>query len=336
MNRYMKYLLGVCLAFLTIAISGLQVWAAKPVLDLDLSAGYRVDQLQWNIAGNLAGTNPNILSELTWKDLEIFQIEQRGKLNWRSEEQTQFGTELSWSVGYGQIYSGSNQDSDYAGDNRTLEWSRSNNSADDGSVLDLSAAFGMKFFGQDSSFYFMPKIGLAINEQRLSMTDGRQTFSDQAVFDAWTGQSPTDVDYITLLPPGSFAGLDSSYETRWVGPWFGFEMQKDFSRKLSLHAGFEYHRVDYEAEANWNLRSDLEHPVSFRHDGDGTGKVYTLGADYSISERWAFSLQGKYQDWKVSSGVDRVFLADNTQAVTLLREVTWVSYEVMAGLRYRF
>ena len=33
------------------------------------SAGYRKDELDWNIAGNINGNNPNILSELTWEDL---------------------------------------------------------------------------------------------------------------------------------------------------------------------------------------------------------------------------------------------------------------------------
>ena len=41
---------------------------------IELSNGYRVDRLDWNIAGNLAGTNPNVLSELTWRDIEIYQF----------------------------------------------------------------------------------------------------------------------------------------------------------------------------------------------------------------------------------------------------------------------
>ena len=44
-------------------------------IDLGVKAGYRVDQLDWNIAGNNAGTDPNILSELSWKDLEIWQVQ---------------------------------------------------------------------------------------------------------------------------------------------------------------------------------------------------------------------------------------------------------------------
>jgi hypothetical protein len=41
---------------------------------LILSAGYRTDTLNWHIAGNLQGTDPNVLSELTWSDLKIYQL----------------------------------------------------------------------------------------------------------------------------------------------------------------------------------------------------------------------------------------------------------------------
>ncbi|MBW2607332.1 MAG: hypothetical protein JRD05_06795 [Deltaproteobacteria bacterium] len=39
-----------------------------------LSTGYRVDDLDWNIAGDINGNNPNIFSELKWKGQESFQL----------------------------------------------------------------------------------------------------------------------------------------------------------------------------------------------------------------------------------------------------------------------
>ncbi|MCJ7596536.1 MAG: hypothetical protein MUO52_17355, partial [Desulfobacterales bacterium] len=46
---------------------------------LDLSNGYRVDDFDWNVAGNLSGTNPNIYSEVTWRDIEIYQVRASGR-----------------------------------------------------------------------------------------------------------------------------------------------------------------------------------------------------------------------------------------------------------------
>jgi len=53
--------------------------AADIKTDLSLSTGYRVDDFSWNIAGNVSGTNPNVLSELTWSDLEILQAVVSGR-----------------------------------------------------------------------------------------------------------------------------------------------------------------------------------------------------------------------------------------------------------------
>jgi hypothetical protein len=54
--------------------------AADIQTDLGLSTGYRVDDFSWSIAGNISGTDPNVLSELTWSDLETLQATVSGKV----------------------------------------------------------------------------------------------------------------------------------------------------------------------------------------------------------------------------------------------------------------
>ncbi|MGD8383733.1 MAG: hypothetical protein PVJ11_16445, partial [Syntrophobacterales bacterium] len=56
-----------------------QIEFPKIEVEIGLSAGYREDEFDWNIAGNSSGNNPNILSELTWEDLQIFQVGVRAK-----------------------------------------------------------------------------------------------------------------------------------------------------------------------------------------------------------------------------------------------------------------
>ena len=50
--------------------------------EFTLSAGYRQDDLDWSIAGNDNGENPNILSELTWEDVESYQVKLQGSAVW--------------------------------------------------------------------------------------------------------------------------------------------------------------------------------------------------------------------------------------------------------------
>lgn len=99
--------------------------------------GFREDELFWNKAGR--GGQPNILSELSWDNLIILTANVGTILY--------FGNHWLGNVDllFGQIKSGDNQDSDYLGDNRTREFSRSNNSTDDGDVLDISAHAGYRW-----------------------------------------------------------------------------------------------------------------------------------------------------------------------------------------------
>jgi len=285
------------------------------------NTGYRQDSLDWSIAGDTSGNNPNILSELTWTDLEIFQIE--GGLERRFRRNFILGGTLA----YGLIFDGKVQDSDYLGDNRTMEFSRSNNSADDGDTWDLSVEFGYEFLFGSGTFGLTPLVGYSYHLQKLKMTNGVQTVSE----------------YGFPVPIGPFPGLNSSYDARWHGPWTGLDFDIRVFRKKSamprhgFKFGFEYHfYADYYAEADWNLRSDFEHPKSFEHEADGSGVILTGAYNFYFDSRWSLDLNGKYQKWQTDPGTDRVFFADGTQVETRLNEVNWESYSVLLGVTCRF
>lgn len=108
--------------------------------DLQILTGFRQDDFDWNIAGDIQGGSPNILSELTWPDLSMTQIKAKGRILLKDH------LVLDGYAAYADIYSGKNQDSDFLGDNRTSEFSRSNNASDDGEAEDLSAGVGYRFF----------------------------------------------------------------------------------------------------------------------------------------------------------------------------------------------
>ena len=283
--------------------------------DLELSTGYRVDDLDWNIAGNISGTNPNILSELTWTDLESPQLKLGGK-----------GTidrilYLRGSLNFGWVLSGQVQDSDYNGDNRTQEYSRSISSADDSKVFDATVAIGYPFKLAADRFRLIPLAGFSYSEQNLKITDGVQTVSEPALA---PGPEPPP-------PLGPLPGLDSTYDIKWYGPWIGVDLSLRASDKIVLFAGFEYHWADYEAEAYWNLRS-----ISFEHEADGTGFLVRVGGDYRFAEPWSLGLELNFQDWSTDAGIDRVFISDGTIVETRLNEVNWESFAIMLRVTYRF
>ncbi len=295
--------------------SAVQDLKYQPEIEMIFSGGYRRDDLDWNIGGYIRGQYINVLSELTWDDIESYQVKFQGSLVWPNI------IALRCLADYGWIFDGDNQDSDFAGSDRTMEFSRSNNSADDGEVWDVSVAVGYPLrWGRSVIGTFTPLVGYSRHEQNLEITDGFQS----------------------IPPTGAFPGLDSSYDTEWEGPWVGIDLNfraaaiNAFAHRLETFFTYEYHWADYEAEADWNLREDFRHPKSFEHDADGQGWVIRAGLNLVLQRHVALNFNFDYQDWDTDSGTDRIFFPDGTTAKTRLNEVNCTSYAFGLGLSVRF
>lgn len=288
-------------------------------LSLKLEAGYRLDDLDWNIDGGALG--PNIISELEWENLEIYQLRGEGRLV-RGEEAAPLAFCMKGFLSYGWITDGESQDSDFAGDDRTLEFSRSNNNSDDGYVFDVSAGIGPRFRVTDN-LVLTPLLGFSYHEQNLTMTDGVQTLSRP------------DID--PAPPVGPFPGLDSTFETQWYGPWAGIDLEWKIAERVGLYGSFEYHWVDFEAEADWNLREDFAHPKSFEQQAsDGEGIVIAFGGKYELADRWSVHLMLDYQEWQARDGKIHFFPATGGIVTQGLNEVNWESWAANLGVTYRF
>ena len=257
--------------------------------------------------------SPNILSELTWSSLRIYQ----GKLNLEVDikQLKFFGT-----AAYGTVDDGDNQDSDYLADDRQAEFSRSNNQAG-GDVADASLGIGYVFkAGVSDNFhsFVMPMAGYSLHQQNLEMTDGFQT----------------------IPATGSFDGLNSSYDAQWDGPWIGLSFwQTDIRRDFTIAFDMIYHQADYQAEATWNLRTTgdfaLAQPTSFEHWADGQGITLSLRSKYGLSRQWSFIMSLDYQNWQTDAGLDRVYPAAGGSEDTQLNRVNWDSTALNLGFEWR-
>jgi len=280
--------------------------------EIQLSTGYRQDALLWNIADT--DGSPNILSELDWQNLRIWHF--------RSDAEITFFNNylIDLKADYGLIWAGDNQDSDYLGNNKTFEFSRSNNKTKDDDVLDLSLGAGLKFFlGEYSELLEASDVWLSLlagysyHEQNLRITEGFQT----------------------IPATGPFDGLNSTYQTEWDGPWLGVGIsgRRD---KFKVDVGFEYHFADYYAQANWNLRPDFQHPKSFEHVAEGRGLVLDVEGSYELTKNWSVNLLLEFQKWRAEDGIDRTFFSNGTIIETRLNEVDWNSVAFTLGAAYDF
>ena len=308
----------ICLSGCAVLVSQLAVLPAASAADnndtpdtFSIGIGQRKDNLNWNIAGGAV----NILSELKYENIAITQLQAAGEFNFES------GQQLRVNLDYGVIDSGTNQDSDYNGNNRTQEYSRSINQTG-GNVLDASVGFGEKLrlieMDAGGGLYVTPLVGLSLHQQNLTMTNGVQTLS----------QPPRAL--------GPMPGLSSSYDAQWTGPWLGTEALIETAAGWTMMADAEYHWVAYTAEANWNLRSDLAHPLSFRQTTTGTGIVMSLGASYPFAKNWKMNVTLARQQWTAHAGSDLIYFADGTVGSARLNAVNWDSTAYNFGIVHYF
>lgn len=306
---------------------------SKYEIDYSFTGGYREDSLNWNIAAPLGKPyfgHPNVLSELQWKNITSAQ------LNAKTEVTSPDGWHVQANVGYGIITGGTQQDSDYDGDFKTREFSRSNNSADSGHMLDASIGGGYRFAQKDENgrvlYSATPLVGYAYNEQYLTATNLIQTI-------ARPSRSWCDPVYNpSCTPPslGPYYGLDSRYTTEWYGPWLGFKSTASPLDWMDIFGQFEYHWVDYYGRANWNLRPDFQHPLSFKHSSTGDGVMTSAGMRFWLDPHWAVELNGNYTSMITDPGQDTTYFSNGSVGTTRLNRANWNSWGANAGVRYRY
>lgn len=278
-----------------------------------MSVGFRRDEFNWHIADG--DGSPNILSELTWSGMGIAQLQFGGEMHLGQ-------LVLMGELGTGIVRRGVTFDSDYLGDNRTAEFSRSSSDSG-GDVLDGSIGVGLPFmfFYSDASgaAVLTPMVGLAANYQNLVMKNGVQ-----------------------IIPPqGPFPGLNSSYDARWEGPWIGARGEFYNAQRLLTRFQWEYHLgVNYEAVADWNLRTDpvtgFAHPISFRHLADAEGHRVLMSVRYLAQTRTEvyFGVDGHW--YYTDNGTDITYFPNGTSSRQQLNRAKWDSVSMNFGVTFRF
>ena len=276
--------------------------ASKLNKSIFYGVGERVSKVDWNIAGNLSGTNPNIISELTWKQVKSHQISIGVNLNEDDYFLQIFGE-------YGNIYDGKNQDSDYNSDDRMNEFSRSVNSSGKGYLLDAEILYGQDYFYL-GKIKVSPMIGYGFHRQHLKIYDGAM-----------------------VIGSADLTGLDSLYEANWRGPIFGIGV--NFKKNKSIFAfDYSFQDIDFNGYTDWNLRSDLKHPKSMTQEGSGSGTKISASYERALSDFSSLSLVGTYYKYS-ADGVHTFHLLSNDHKQKL-NQVNWEGREIMLIYRSLF
>lgn len=274
------------------------IYAMKIEATGGVEAGYRRDSLDWNIAD--VDGSPNVLSELRWGSLQTLELKAHVSLN--VERLVIMGDAY-----LGDYYKGTNRDSDYFGDNRTGEFSRSVNDADGatwGSTLGLGLRLPIRELipPHQPELVLTPMVGFSYFEQQLNMFNG----------------------YQVIPASGSFPDLYSEYNTQWRMPWASVKLEATDYFDRTFEIGATLYRYGYfDADANWNLREEFAHPVSFRHHSRAYGYGWHAGVRVPMQNGLNLTVRFEQRMFTTEPGRDVTYLADGTSDETGLNEVNW-------------
>ena len=292
------------LAFILVSlVLAFEAYALMPTPSITYTLSNRDTNLDWNIAGDASGANPNVASELSWTDIKSNQI----------------GVGLNWSDGdyflntlgeYGLIYSGNAQDSDYNLDDRQGEYMRAITDASKGFMFDTQINYGKKFI-ISPDFRVAISAGYGSHTQHLSLYDGVEVISN----------TPLD-------------NLDSVYEAKWNGPQVSVNTDYRLNNSI-ISVDYTHQQVALESYTDWNLRSDLEHPKSMTQRADGTGGVLSIGVEHALSNKSSLTLKAISRDYTANGmhTFHNVF-ADND--IQKLNAVNWQTQEIQLFYRSLF
>lgn len=302
---------GVRIAWFTVAIladvATTSAWASG---DVTVALGSREDYVRWSISD--FDRDPNIYSELTWENLRSYYAAIHGSYEVDNLVITGF-------FGRGYIVSGDNQDSDYDFSDRQGEFSRSNNQSDGNSVMDREIAVGLSLL-ERRQVRLAAGIGYANRVIDLVMTNGYQTVSTP-------GRTP---------PIGPIDNLRSTYSAKLSGPLVWFSTRWHFhpaaTAGLNVKTGF----YSYTANANWNLRTDFQHPRSFSQSADGTSNSIGLLLNWAVAPDAMLSLGLDYHRFTATGGHTRFYLSNGSVGQQPIHAVELWNWVLAVGLGVEF
>ena len=270
----------------------------EPKLQVSISSGYQRENFHWSIAGNTNGQNPNVYSELKWKDVDG----------------TAYNASLQYNVWnkvmfYGSyscvsVRSGTVSDIDYSQDNRTDPVYNENFSDNKGNTSVWCAGVGYRLFN-NRFFSLTPYIGYTGNIQNLDIVD----------------------------ETGQFPGLNSSYQANWKGEFVKIISAVKIWRSLRALVDVTYNQTNYNSLGDWNLINEFKHPVSYRQVADGYGINTGAQLNYNLARQLSIFAGFNYFNWETGNGADTLYLTTGEDDKTQFNAAFRNGYQVSGGLK---
>lgn len=296
-----------CFILINMIISSLHAQSTKSVKDkvsIAIYGDYLQQNFSWSIAGNSNGQNPNVLSELKWKNVKLRGAGIDMKID------IVRGIFFSGTYHKARIYAGNATDTDYGEDNRTSPTYMAALESDKGHTYNYFAGLGYQY-KIHPSIIISPYAGYSKARQFLSLTDPHESLQ--------SGET----------------SLNSTYQTNWTGPLVGLTANTVLKRWVSIQTRFSYAQRKYTGVADWNLIDEFAHPVSFRHQANGYQNQIDLQVNFQVVPKISLFIKGYYIHAETGAGTDQLFFNDGRTVQSRFNGAVNNTKEIGIGIRYR-
>jgi hypothetical protein len=275
----------------------------KGRFELTISTGYHHENFRWSIAGNSQGKDPNIYSELIWKNLRGAESGIGLKWNfWKA-----LATRFNYSHAF--ILSGIVTDTDYQQDNRTYPSYFASFDSDRGSINNFCLSLSWEKIYLSRRFSLSPLFGYSMVFQSLYLLDHAGKYDKN---------------------------LRSTYKTFWNGLQIGGQAEVSLTDRIKIIPSLQYHQLRYRAKGNWNLIEQFEHPVSYRHIANGYGIESSFKVNYALSSKWSLSAEAGYSYYKTGTGRDILYLSNGQESYTRFNGAIRKSSHFSGNINFHF
>lgn len=316
MNKNKTLSLLVSTVLLTLSLSVKANNTEDYGINITPFTGYRYDVYKWSIPQGNSAKDVKA-SELTWKN----HIWESGiKIETQKEDKT---INFLGQARYGIILNNSkNQDSDW---DEIGEYSRTI-SKTKGNSIDISGAIGYsQLFSKSLLTYY---IGMDYTKYNLK---------DYGLYSKISREPGTDNiehDYLGQRYPNS--KLVTKYSFDNYAPWIGVSLNYQISDTLSIVPFIKAYGFYLHGEADWVLRDDVKHDPSFIDKATGYGASIDTEVLYKYSDSLDFRANLGVKGLKMLKGNKKAFAVDGETDKTKLKDLTFISSSVSAGIKYRF
>lgn len=193
---------------------------------IEVGQGFRNDSLKWSFSGPHG--KPDVISELDYKHLRTYLSTLKASLS----NETYIG---EIDLAYGEICSGTVQDSDYYKSRRKAEFSRSRSRVPGDYSIDASAKVG-RIFQLPQNMTLTTSLGYGSFWQKVRMKHGRQIIPH-------------------YFHNAHIKHLNCTYKARWSAPFADCLLSIPLTKTLTADLGYTFfYPVHFKGQGHWNLR----------------------------------------------------------------------------------